>query len=140
MKINGKNYQIDAPNQMPLLCALRDILNLNGTKYGCGIGLCGSYTVHIDGDSARSCITQLNILSGKNIKPIERLANKEILNPVPDIDVSIVQNKDTPSGAGKIGVPGIAPAILNAIFATTGIRFRKLHVTSKLIQNTISSA
>ena len=71
LNINGKRRQLDAPNDMPLLWALRDILGLTGTKFGCGLGLCGACTVHIEGAAARSCITPLSSVAGKAITTIE---------------------------------------------------------------------
>lgn len=84
LKVNGEDHEVQVPNQMPLLWVLRDILNLTGTKYGCGIGLCGSCMVHINGEPVRSCMTPLSIANGKNIKTIEGLANKKILHAVQD--------------------------------------------------------
>jgi isoquinoline 1-oxidoreductase subunit alpha len=71
LTINGKAHQLDAPEDMPLLWALRDIANLTGTKYGCGIAQCGACTVHIDGAAARSCVTPVAAAAGKKITTIE---------------------------------------------------------------------
>jgi len=71
LTINGKAHQLDAPEDMPLLWALRDIANLTGTKYGCGIAQCGACTVHIDGTAARSCVTPVAAAAGKKITTIE---------------------------------------------------------------------
>jgi isoquinoline 1-oxidoreductase alpha subunit len=71
VKINGRSMRIDGPEDMPLLWAVRDILGMTGTKFGCGIGLCGACTVHIDGVAARSCITPLDAVGGKSITTIE---------------------------------------------------------------------
>jgi isoquinoline 1-oxidoreductase subunit alpha len=71
VKINGRSVRIDGPDDMPLLWALRDILGMTGTKFGCGLGLCGACTVHIDGAAARSCITPLGTVAGKAITTIE---------------------------------------------------------------------
>jgi aerobic-type carbon monoxide dehydrogenase small subunit (CoxS/CutS family) len=73
VKVNGKNLEIDADPDMPLLWALRDTLGLTGTKYGCGIGACGACTVHIDGQAARSCLTPLSSVAGKAVTTIEGL-------------------------------------------------------------------
>jgi len=71
VKINGRPVRIDGPDDMPLLWALRDVLGMTGTKFGCGLGLCGACTVHIDGAAARSCITPIASLAGKSITTIE---------------------------------------------------------------------
>jgi isoquinoline 1-oxidoreductase alpha subunit len=71
LRINGRRLRIDGPDDMPLLWALRDILGMTGTKFGCGIGLCGACTVHIDGIATRSCITPLASVAGRAITTIE---------------------------------------------------------------------
>ena len=71
VKVNGHNVRIDGPDDMPLLWALRDILGMTGTKFGCGAALCGACTVHIDGGAARSCVTPLAAVEGKSITTIE---------------------------------------------------------------------
>ncbi len=76
LEINGRTRSIDAEPQMPLLWVLRDLLNMTGTKYGCGIGLCGACTVHIDGTATRSCQTPVANAAGKRIVTIEGLAEK----------------------------------------------------------------
>ena len=73
VKINGSEHEIDAPDHMPLLWAIRDFAELNGTKYGCGTGLCGSCTVHIDGVAVRSCQTAISEVQGAEIVTIEGL-------------------------------------------------------------------
>lgn len=75
--VNQKEYQVgDEELGRPLLWVLRDELNLTGTKYGCGIGICGSCTVHIDGKAVRSCLTSLASVEGKQITTIEGLAER----------------------------------------------------------------
>ncbi len=71
LNVNGKPRKLDGPDDMPLLWALRDILGMTGTKFGCGLGLCGACTVHIDGSAIRSCITPLGTVAGKAITTIE---------------------------------------------------------------------
>ena len=71
LNVNGKPRQLDLPDDMPLLWALRDVLGMTGTKFGCGLGLCGACTVHIDGAATRSCITPLGSVAGKAITTIE---------------------------------------------------------------------
>jgi aerobic-type carbon monoxide dehydrogenase small subunit (CoxS/CutS family) len=71
--LNGKAQTVEADPQMPLLWVLRDKLGLTGTKYGCGMALCGACTVHIDGSAARSCITPVSAVAGKRVLTIEGL-------------------------------------------------------------------
>lgn len=73
INVNGKNYRVDVPEDMPLLWVIRDYLNFTGTKYGCGIGECGSCAVHIDGKAARSCVIPVKEVQGKKITTIEGL-------------------------------------------------------------------
>ncbi|MEI2721315.1 MAG: (2Fe-2S)-binding protein [Gemmatimonadales bacterium] len=72
--LNGKRTTVDAVGQMPLLWVLRDLLDLKGTKYGCGEGLCGACTVHLDGKAVRSCQIPLDGAAGKRVTTIEGLA------------------------------------------------------------------
>ncbi|NNG13921.1 MAG: (2Fe-2S)-binding protein [Gammaproteobacteria bacterium] len=75
LNVNGKTHTLDIDEDTPLLWALRDILNLTGTKYSCGIGLCGSCTVHIDGEDVRSCIVPVSSLNAsQKIVTIEGLS------------------------------------------------------------------
>lgn len=71
LSINGKSYQIDVPNSMPLLWVIRDIIGLTGTKFGCGVAQCGACSILIDGISVRSCSTQVSQAIGKEITTIE---------------------------------------------------------------------
>ncbi|WP_411031246.1 (2Fe-2S)-binding protein [Spongiimicrobium sp. 3-5] len=82
LKVNGKRYALEASDKMPLLWALRDILELTGTKYGCGKGLCGACTIHIDGEAIRSCTTTVGMAVGKEISTIEGKQNNAILQAV----------------------------------------------------------
>jgi isoquinoline 1-oxidoreductase alpha subunit len=75
IKINGVVHNIDADPQMPLLWAIRDIVRLTGTKFGCGIGACGACTVHLDGQAVRSCLTALADAQGHEIVTIEGLSS-----------------------------------------------------------------
>jgi isoquinoline 1-oxidoreductase subunit alpha len=72
--VNGKQHQVDADPNMPLLWVLRDILGLTGTKFGCGAAQCGACTVHLNGEAARSCVTKINRAAGQNIVTIEGLS------------------------------------------------------------------
>ena len=72
--LNGRSQRVDVPEQMPLLWVLRDTLGLTGTKFGCGMSLCGACTVHIDGQPARSCQTAISTVAGKTVTTIEGLS------------------------------------------------------------------
>lgn len=72
--INSKQYPIDVPDDMPLLWFLRDRLEFTGTKFGCGKGLCGACTVHVDGQATRACVMPVSALAGKSVTTIEGLS------------------------------------------------------------------
>lgn len=74
VRVNGVDHQFDGDPQLPLLWYLRDFLGLTGSKFGCGMGLCGACTVHQDGVAIRSCITPVSSLEGKEITTIEALS------------------------------------------------------------------
>jgi isoquinoline 1-oxidoreductase subunit alpha len=74
LNVNGKERAVDAPEDMPLLWVLRDLLDLTGTKYGCGESLCGACTVHIDGKAERACVVTAGSAVGKRITTIEGLS------------------------------------------------------------------
>ena len=87
LKINNASVEVTAPQDEPLLWVLRDELGLSGTKFGCGIGICGSCTVHVDGMATRSCITPISSVVDKAITTIEGLSTtdengEEVLHPV----------------------------------------------------------
>jgi isoquinoline 1-oxidoreductase alpha subunit len=73
--INEKKYVLDASGQMPLLWLLRDTLGLTGTKFGCGVGVCGACTVHLNGEAVRACMTPLSTVEGQKIVTIEGLSS-----------------------------------------------------------------
>ena len=79
--LNGKQQTVDVLPQMPLLWVLRDTLNMTGTKFGCGMALCGACTVHIDGQPARSCSTPVSSVAGKSVTTIEGLS-PDLTHPV----------------------------------------------------------
>lgn len=74
LMVNGKSATVDVPDAMPLLWVLRDVLNLRGTKFGCGIGMCGACTVHIGGRAARACMTPISAAANQRITTIEGLS------------------------------------------------------------------
>jgi len=71
IKINGKQHRVDVDDDTPLLWVLRDVLGMTGTKFGCGLALCGACTVHVDGAATRSCITPVGSLGGSQVTTIE---------------------------------------------------------------------
>lgn len=75
LDVNGMTHEVDAPEQMPLLWVLRDLLDLTGTKYGCGIGACRSCAVHLDGEPAVACMTPVSAAVGKQVTTIEGLGD-----------------------------------------------------------------
>jgi isoquinoline 1-oxidoreductase alpha subunit len=75
LTVNGVEREVSAPADMPLLWALRDLLGLTGTKFGCGIAQCGACTVHLDGTPRRSCVTPVSAAAGKKITTIEGLSS-----------------------------------------------------------------
>ena len=74
LQVNGRERAVDAALEMPLLWALRDLLNMTGTKYGCGIGMCGACTVHLDGQAVRSCQTPVTSVGSRKVTTIEGLS------------------------------------------------------------------
>ena len=82
LNVNGKKQIVDVNPDTPLLWILRDTLGLTGTKYGCGMALCGSCTVHLDGEATRSCVTPVSYCEGKSVVTIEGLARADKLHPV----------------------------------------------------------
>src|SRR5215204_6617055 len=75
LTVNGRTASVDVPADLPLLWVLRDVLNLRGTKYGCGIGACGACTVHINGRAVRSCQTRVSAAANTPITTIEGLSS-----------------------------------------------------------------
>ena len=73
IRLNGKVREIDADGDTPMLWVLRDVVGLTGTKYGCGLALCGACTIHVDGEARRSCITPVGRVGAAQIRTIEVL-------------------------------------------------------------------
>ena len=74
VNVNGRDHQVDIEPEVPLLWVLRDVLQLTGTKFGCGIAACGACTVHVDGQPLRSCVTPVAAVAGRRVTTIESLA------------------------------------------------------------------
>ena len=79
LNINGHDHSVDAPNDTPLLWVIREHLQMTGTKFGCGAGLCGACTVHLNGEAVRSCQTQVSEATGKQITTVEGLGGQHPL-------------------------------------------------------------
>ncbi|ACO78764.1 Ferredoxin:(2Fe-2S)-binding protein [Azotobacter vinelandii CA] len=73
LNLNGKDHSLDVPQDMPLLWAIRDVAGYSGTKFGCGMGLCGACTVHVDGQATRACVTPVSVAVGKKVTTLEAL-------------------------------------------------------------------
>jgi isoquinoline 1-oxidoreductase subunit alpha len=84
LNINGTDTALDVPDDMPILWALRDVAGLTGTKFGCGVALCGACTVHLDGQAIRSCVTPVSAAVGKKIVTIEAIGNDPVGAKVQD--------------------------------------------------------
>jgi isoquinoline 1-oxidoreductase subunit alpha len=80
LKVNDKSFDVDVEPETPLLWVLRDTIGLTGTKFGCGAGICGACTVHVDGAPMRSCMLPIGALAGRQVVTIERIAESN--NPV----------------------------------------------------------
>src|SRR6185369_12691209 len=82
LNINGRMQNVDAAPDTPLLYVLRDHLALNGAKFGCGLGQCGSCTVMVDGEAVFSCLTPVSVLEGRNVRTVEGLGTADNPGPV----------------------------------------------------------
>jgi isoquinoline 1-oxidoreductase alpha subunit len=93
LNINGEARTLDVPNDMPLLWVLRDVVGLTGTKFGCGISMCGACTVHVDGQAIRSCVTPVAAVAGKRIITIEAIEGDPVGRSVQDAwrELDVVQ-------------------------------------------------
>ena len=79
LKVNGKVYPVDVESETPLLWVIRDTIGLTGTKYGCGIAMCGACTVHVNGKAVRSCRTRVDQVAGQDVTTIEGLGGTHLV-------------------------------------------------------------
>ena len=93
LNVNGEVREVEAPDDTPLLWVLRDFLGLTGTKFGCGLALCGACTVHLDGKPVRSCLLPLSAVKGRAVTTIEGIGQTEVGRRVQTawLDVEVVQ-------------------------------------------------
>jgi isoquinoline 1-oxidoreductase alpha subunit len=78
LSINGQPHELDVTDDMPLLWAVRDVVGLTGTKFGCGVAMCGACTVHVDGQPTRACVTPVSAAVGKKITTIEAISKDPV--------------------------------------------------------------
>jgi len=81
-RVNNEEVSFEGDDDTPLLWVIRDHLLMTGTKFGCGVGLCGACTIHVDGNAQRSCITPVSMVDGRSVRTIEGLASNGELHPV----------------------------------------------------------
>jgi len=93
LKVNGQHHTVDVAPETPLLWVLRDTLGLTGTKFGCGIAQCGACTVHVEGETRRSCVTPVRAVAGRAVTTIEGLGDGDSLHPLQQVwlDDDVVQ-------------------------------------------------
>ncbi len=108
LSINGKNYPVDADPKMPLLWVIRDLTNLTGTKYGCGIAQCGACTVHLNGSPVRSCTIPVSTAANQKITTIEGLSE----NNTHPLQLAWIQDKVPQCGYCQSGQIMAAAALL----------------------------
>ena len=109
LNVNGRVREVDVEPEMPLLWVLRGELDLQGTKYGCGVGLCGACTVHLDGQPTRACATPVSHAVGKKIVTIEGLSENGSLHPV---QKAWIENEVPQCGYCQAGMIMAATALL----------------------------
>ena len=109
--VNGTAHEVDVEDGMPLLWALRDVLNMTGTKYGCGIGACGACTVLVDGAAVRSCMVPASNANGKALTTIEGLKSGDTLHKV---QAAWIAEQAPQCGYCQSGQIMAAVALLNA--------------------------
>jgi aerobic-type carbon monoxide dehydrogenase small subunit (CoxS/CutS family) len=128
LSVNGKTFQIDADPSTPLLYVLRDYLQLNGAKFGCGLGQCGSCTVMVGGNAVFSCVTPIAALQGRPIKTIEGLGTLE--NPGP-VQRAFIEEQAAQCGYCIPGMMMRAQALLERNPAPTKAEIRR-HMNANL--------
>ena len=128
LDVNGKGYQIDVDAATPLLYVLRDYLQLNGAKFGCGLGQCGACTVMIDGRAALSCVTPVAALQGRRVRTIEGLGTADKPGP---IQRAFIEEQAAQCGYCIPGMMMRAQALLEANPAPSKAEIRR-HMNANL--------
>ncbi len=129
MRINGEDYPLPVEwRDEPLVSYLRDSLSLTGTKFGCGKGVCGAGTVHIDGVAVRS-----RVVPAATVERAVSTVNFDsyyapLSVDMPPMDIELVESALPPSGAGEASFAPAAAAIANAVYRATGVRHRQLPI------------
>ncbi len=126
LSVNGTSHALDVPGEMPLLWAIRDVVGLTGTKFGCGIAACGACTVHLDGAPVRSCVLPVSAAVGKKITTIEGLASVEKPHPVQTAWV-------------ELGVPQCGYCQSGQIMAAAALLAHKPHPTDADIDTSMTN-
>ena len=125
LTINGKQHQVELSDDTPLLWALRDHLGMTGTKFGCGMALCGACTVHLDGQPIRSCVTPVSAAAGKQITTIEAMADDSVGKAVQQAWV-------------ELGVPQCGYCQSGQIMSATALLKTTPHPTDEEIDSAMS--
>jgi isoquinoline 1-oxidoreductase subunit alpha len=126
LDVNGKRQNVDLPGDTPLLWALRDEVGLTGTKFGCGLALCGACTVHVDGHPVRSCMTPIAAVTGKKVVTIEAVGAAPIGRALQDAWVDL-------------GVPQCGYCQAGQIMSAAALLARSAKPTDKQIDEAMSS-
>ena len=121
LKVNGRDHQVDAEPDTPLLYVLRDSLKLNAAKFGCGLGQCGSCTVIVDGKAVLSCVTPLLLLEGKQVTTLEGLGS--VAEPAP-IQRAFIEEQAAQCGYCIAGMMMRAQALLQRVRKPTDEQIR----------------
>ena len=121
LKVNGRDHQVDAEPDTPLLYVLRDDLKLNAAKFGCGLGQCGSCTVIVDGKAVLSCVTPMVLLEGKQVTTLEGLGS--VSTPAP-IQRAFIEEQAAQCGYCIAGVMMRAQALLQRVAKPTDAQIR----------------
>lgn len=112
--VNGTSHELDLSGETPLLWALRDSLRMPGTKFGCGKGLCGACTVHLDGKPARSCVTPISAIGGRRITTIEGLSSAPDAASLHPVQQAWIEGSVAQCGYCQSGQIMAAAALLDA--------------------------